>query len=236
MGDKPRLGPPQFDSAGSLFLSEDQRQAAANVIHTILKEGNWLEAEEDDLKQAGWYGYLQAAKSFQPDREIQFSTWAWWRIRGAMQDYRRTVALIRGKRGESPPTILRLDEPTPESRLGVGDENQGSDDGLSRKAFPEFAASGMTAREELLIWETEELIWSTIDTLPSEVTTTGHSSVGPRELITFGMNHDFDLGWQRDAALYYHVTESRISQVFRMSLVKMREILTSQYSSSDFLP
>ena len=43
----------------------------------------------DDLISEGQIGLLCAARDFDPAREVQFSTYAFWRIRGAMQDWIR---------------------------------------------------------------------------------------------------------------------------------------------------
>ena len=45
--------------------------------------------ERDDVVQQGWLGILQAKRRFDPSRENNFSTFARFRVQGAMLDYIR---------------------------------------------------------------------------------------------------------------------------------------------------
>ncbi len=50
-----------------------------------------------DLIQEGHVGLLEAARRFDPEREVRFSTYATWWIRAAMQDYiLRNWSIVRG--------------------------------------------------------------------------------------------------------------------------------------------
>jgi RNA polymerase sigma factor for flagellar operon FliA len=53
--------------------------------------------ERDDLVSAGREGLIQAAQRFDPSRGVAFSTFAYYRIRGAMFDgVRRAGAIVQG--------------------------------------------------------------------------------------------------------------------------------------------
>jgi RNA polymerase sigma factor FliA len=47
--------------------------------------------EYRELFQEGYLGLLEAAKSYDPNKKVQFSTYANWRIMGAMLDYLRRL-------------------------------------------------------------------------------------------------------------------------------------------------
>lgn len=61
------------------------------VARTILREQpTWVRL--DDLVGAGHEGLLDAARRFDPDRGASFSTYAYYRVRGAMLDWVRETA------------------------------------------------------------------------------------------------------------------------------------------------
>src|SRR5215210_7397438 len=47
--------------------------------------------EADDIRSAGVIGLMDAAQRFDSDREIQFRTYAEFRVRGAILDYLRSL-------------------------------------------------------------------------------------------------------------------------------------------------
>ena len=72
----------------------------------------------EELKSAAYMGLVEAASRFNPDLGVQFSTFAYPRVFGAIHDYLREMGW--GKRGE-PIKVLSLDSTKSddgESRLG----------------------------------------------------------------------------------------------------------------------
>lgn len=72
----------QDDDALSQLTSSHMRMAVSAAIKF---RGYGLPL--GDLIQEGAIGLLEAAKRFDPDREVRFSTYAGWWIRASMQDY-----------------------------------------------------------------------------------------------------------------------------------------------------
>src|SRR5579872_1240386 len=62
--------------------------------------------ELDDLIADGQVGLAEAAQDFQPDRGAQFSTYAYYRVRGAIYDGISRMSWIGGK----PPQSVRFQQ------------------------------------------------------------------------------------------------------------------------------
>jgi RNA polymerase sigma factor for flagellar operon FliA len=76
------------DYAGLVFY------IAQEVSHEWRLRGSRSDFEAQELVQVGWLGLLEARRRFDPNRGIKFSTFATYRIRGAMLDHLR-APLIR---------------------------------------------------------------------------------------------------------------------------------------------
>jgi len=70
------------------------------LVHAIAKKYLGMEYY-DSIVQEGMIGLIKAVDNFEIDRELQFSTYAFWKIKGEMQRY------IRDKREDMPYRILR---------------------------------------------------------------------------------------------------------------------------------
>jgi RNA polymerase sigma factor for flagellar operon FliA len=81
-------------------LVEDYADFVSYIAREIHKElyqrgGSGGDLEETELVQEGWLGLLEALRRFDPERGIKFSTFAAYRISGAILDYLRRAPLIR---------------------------------------------------------------------------------------------------------------------------------------------
>ena len=80
-------------------LNEDYAGLVSYIAREVYNEWNlWGsrsgDFEAQELVQVGWLGLLEAGRRFDPNRGIKFSTFATYRIRGAILDYLR-APLIR---------------------------------------------------------------------------------------------------------------------------------------------
>jgi RNA polymerase sigma factor (sigma-70 family) len=107
-GDRPRSDPwpvPKHAAGGGIRngLNEDQRGLAARYLPMAQSLANAFEArqqiERDDLQSTAYMALVQAARTFDPYRKVNFATYARHRIRGALRDYMRYL-LSEGWRGE----------------------------------------------------------------------------------------------------------------------------------------
>ena len=62
----------------------------------------------EDLESAGIYGLLQAMDSYDCDRNIQFNTFAYYRIRGNIVDYLRSIDQLPRKQRKSYGEVQRV--------------------------------------------------------------------------------------------------------------------------------
>src|SRR5687767_6921433 len=73
-------------------LIEDYAGLVSSIAREIYQEWNLRRGRSGDfeakeLVQVGWLGLLEAGRRFDPNRGIKFSTFATYRIRGAILDY-----------------------------------------------------------------------------------------------------------------------------------------------------
>ena len=80
-------------------LNEDYAGLVSYIAQQVshewhLRGSRSADFEAQELVQVGWLGLLEARRRFDPNRGIKFSTFATYRIRGAILDYLR-APLIR---------------------------------------------------------------------------------------------------------------------------------------------
>lgn len=92
-GDKPR---PRGLVEPSAITFAESDEALVRSIATRLRIQLELRSDLDDLISAGYLGLVEARSRFDASRGIQFSTFAYYRIRGAMVDHlRKSTTLSR---------------------------------------------------------------------------------------------------------------------------------------------
>ena len=196
--------------------------------------------ERDDLYGFGMLGLIAAADSWDPGRGLQFSTYAYTRIRGAILDeLRRHDFLPRGRREnvrELETAVQRLEQahgvkPTPDelaAELGIGVEEvdrillsalsavqTSLDDGPAEP----FAAMLADPRSDDPVgsaeWEeTKALVTLAIEELPEHEKTVVTLYYGEELLL-------------REIAEVLGVTESRVSQIHSRAIYLLNRGLTA---------
>tara|TARA_R110002096_G_scaffold436022_1_gene665251 strand:+ start:2755 stop:3504 length:750 start_codon:yes stop_codon:yes gene_type:complete len=72
-----------------------------SIVGKVQKPKNFL-SENEDLISIGFSGLLQALESYVPNNDAQFKTFAYYRIRGSIIDYLRSIdELPRAKRSDN---------------------------------------------------------------------------------------------------------------------------------------
>lgn len=74
-------------------LIDEHRDLVRRLARKLRSELD-LQCELDDLEGYGFQGLVQARQRFDPTRGIQFSTFAYYRVRGAMLDGVRRMAFL----------------------------------------------------------------------------------------------------------------------------------------------
>ena len=99
------------DPASLNALVENILPSIRIAASKIIKDNSWLQIESDDLVQEASIGFLRAIKTFNPDKNTLFRTFASSVTDHAMLDYiRRYSTEIRQSGGAS----LSLDAPPPD--------------------------------------------------------------------------------------------------------------------------
>lgn len=102
---------PQTSPALSVYESQGHASSIPDVYCVLAPVVRWEARQlsrirpelEADLSQCGWLGALEAAAKFDPQRGVKLSTYARYRIRGAMLDFI----------GRMPPSTLELEDDIP---------------------------------------------------------------------------------------------------------------------------
>ena len=158
----------------------------------------------DDLVSAGTIGLVQAVDRFDESRGLQFQSYARHRIQGAMLDFlREEDPLTRAERRrvrESPGALSATWERTQPSTVSL---EQAPEASLRCAAAP----VGLTLRSEIL--------------------QARRRCLSAREERVIKLLYDF--GWRsREIAADLHVNESRVSQIKRRALAKLRLYLETE--------
>ena len=200
--------------------------------------------ELDDLIHFGVLGLLDAAKKYQPDREVQFKTYAELRIKGAIVDGLRELdwmprSLRRRKRDiEQAKARLshRLGREPDRSELAAEmglsveelqtalDELEGPGDPLSEPGLDETAEglAGLLpdldtedAHSQIETREREELVKRAVEALPR------------KERFVIQLYSFADLTMKEIGTLL-NLTESRVSQLHAQAMENLRKELKEQ--------
>jgi len=200
--------------------------------------------ERDDLYGYGMIGLVQAADAWEPGRGLQFSTYAFPKIRGAILDeLRRSDFLPRGRREkvrELERAVAELEQagglaPAPEEIAAAMDIplEQVDEILLSAKSAgtaslddgPGFELLGMLSDPASsdpqggAEWlETKELLVQAIGALPDQEKT----------VITLYYGEELYL---REIAEVLEVTESRVSQIHTRALYRLNRSLSARIGS-----
>lgn len=68
-----------------------ESEALVKSIVSKIKKPNSILTAQEDLESIGMMGLLQALESYQNDKDVQFNTFAYYRIRGNIIDYLRSI-------------------------------------------------------------------------------------------------------------------------------------------------
>ena len=77
----------RWREAGDAAALHELARAYTRLVVAIARRYRGYGLPMGDLVQEGNVGLMQAARRFEPEREVRFSTYAAWWIRSAMQDY-----------------------------------------------------------------------------------------------------------------------------------------------------
>jgi RNA polymerase sigma factor for flagellar operon FliA len=219
------------------FLVLEHIPLLRHIVGRMLVPGG---LDRDDLYGFGMLGLIAAADSFEPERGLEFSTYAYPKIRGAILDeVRRSDFLPRGWRERVRAldrVVAQLEQengiaPTPEElaeRMGVAvdevDETLASARGATEVSLDEeWSSSQLSAllsdpRSEDPVgsaeWlELKQLLVEFIQALPEQEKT----------VITLYYGESLLL---RDISQVLGVTESRVSQIHSRALYRLNRALS----------
>ncbi len=105
-------------------LTEEQRRLAVRHLPlarslTRRVESLWP-TERDDIRSTAYMALVEAARNFDPERGISFSTFARHRIRGDLREFQRLLysAGVKGCKRDRPALRLLGDDPEVQEKIG----------------------------------------------------------------------------------------------------------------------
>ncbi|HTL99265.1 MAG TPA: FliA/WhiG family RNA polymerase sigma factor [Holophagaceae bacterium] len=243
----PILGPATHQRAEDRFEQDQLVQDHLRLVQLVARRmASRLPAhvELDDLVHFGVLGLLDAAKKYQPDREVQFKTYAELRIKGAIVDGLRELdwmprSLRRRKRdidqararlqqrlgrGPSLEELAAELSLTVEDLQRMADELEGPGDPLSEPGLDETAEglAGLLpdldtedALAQIETREREELVQKAVEALPR------------KERFVVQLYSFADLTMKEIGTLL-NLTESRVSQLHAQAMDNLRKELKGE--------
>ncbi len=219
--------------------------AAVPLVRSLLGKltlPNHTLATYEDLENTGLLGLLQALDTYDPDRGTQFVTHAYWRVRGSLIDYLRSIdALSRGKRKKLAEANKAID--TLRQMLGEEPSDQDVADYLDVSLDEYYSLmSEAQCRFALSLHTTmgDEDSQTMLDVLPHEDGEAGFAAVDhdsvmgelekliaelpERQRIIMGLYYTEDLTL-REIGAFFDLTEARISQILGKTLLTLRSKL-----------
>jgi RNA polymerase sigma factor for flagellar operon FliA len=208
------------------------------VHHVLGKMSSYLPPNLDyeDLVQQGLVGLVEAANTFDPTKEIRFSTYAYIRIRGAIIDVLRAQGW--GSRGGASKASLIEDifndlekqlgrEPSMEELAGaLSIDIEELQYILSEKTFNYCVSlesmgtdpkkEQLTAQEQMELEEEKNFLIDAINQLTEQ----------ERLVLTLYYYEDLRL---KEIATIFGVTESRVSQIHREVIFKLKARMKSKF-------
>lgn len=222
------------------------------LIRSILGKINRPEqplTQREDLESAGISGLIQALNTYDHRKNIQFNTYAYYRIRGSIIDYLRKIDELprndRKRYGEVQEAIERLSQ-----RFGrePGDDEVAAELGMSLESYHDLLAGvqqrnalsldspyaddsdssiyethadpdALTPDEDLESKELVEILKLKLETLNER----------DRLILTLYYYEDMTMS---EIAMLLELSEARISQIVGKLLIRLRHDLTREQVSS----
>lgn len=72
-------------------LVEANPSLADRIVSQYICRFPSMATHKFDIMQEAWLGVMNAARSFEPERGVKFSTYAWWAAAVAIRNYERTL-------------------------------------------------------------------------------------------------------------------------------------------------
>ncbi len=196
--------------------------------------------EREDLESFGMLGLIAAADSYEPARGLQFSTYAFPKIRGAILDeLRKQDFLPRGRRERLRDLDRAIARWEQSHGVAPAPEEIAAELGIEVEEVDEILASARMTNELSLDAETGESPLGTLLSDPRSEDPIGSAewnetkallveaiqSLGEQERVVITLYYGEEL-LLREISEVLGVTESRVSQIHSRALYKLNRILS----------